>query len=311
VLTLIEDYGTLLLFLIVLAEQIGLPVPAIPAMMLAGALIADGKGPWETLLPAMLAASVLGDSVCFAIGRRYGWRVMKLLCSVALSPDSCVRQTSLHFERWGGWTLVVGKFIPAVGTIAPPLSGVLGMRWTRFLVLSFLGALLWVGLAVGAGAIFHEQINVALAAIEQFGARAAAVVFALFAVYVAFKWWERRRFYKMLRMARITVDELHGLFERNADPLVVDLRPHRDREREGAIPGARAIDLSEVTIHLASLPKDREIVFFCSCPNEASAAAAAKLLVDLGYTRVRPLEGGFPAWAAAGYKIILGKVQTT
>jgi membrane protein DedA with SNARE-associated domain/rhodanese-related sulfurtransferase len=299
---LLEAYGSLLVFAVVLAEQVGLPVPAIPAMMVAGALVADGRASLPALGAVCLSASVLGDSICFMIGRRFGWPVMKLLCGISLSPDSCVRQTSVHFQRWGGWTLVLGKFIPGIGTIAPPLSGVMGMGWGRFLMLSSLGGALWAGVSIAAGLLFHEQINDVLGALEQYGVRAGAALLALVALYVAFKWWERRKFYRMLRMARITANELHALFERNADPLVVDLRPAAARVREGVIPGARAVEFSDVGSALAVFPRDRDIIFFCNCPNEASAAAAAKLLVDLGYTRVRPLAGGFPAWVAAGYR---------
>ncbi|HEY6863726.1 MAG TPA: rhodanese-like domain-containing protein [Burkholderiales bacterium] len=300
---LLETYGLALVFANVLAEQLGLPVPAMPTMMVAAALAAEEHASLAGLAAATLCAAMTGNAILYAVGERYGQRVMKLLCGISLSPDSCVRQASLRFERWGGWTLVLAKFLPGIGTIAPPLAGVMRFGRGRFLVLSTLGSALWIATALAVGALFHEQIHDILEALERYGARAAAAVIALVAAYIAFKWWERRRFYRTLRMARITVDELHSLFERKREPLVVDLRGAAERRREGSIPGARVMSFADVEYRLADLPRDRDIVFFCSCPNEASAASAAKLLADLGYARVRPLAGGFDAWVAAGYGV--------
>ena len=301
---LLEDYGLSLVFGNVLLEQVGLPIPAVPTMIAAGAFAAEGQYPLLAVLAVAFAACVIGDATLYLVGRLYGHRVMKLMCSISLSPDSCVRQTSLHFERWGGWTLVLGKFLPGIGTVSAPLAGVMRVGWLRFLLLSGVGSVLWAGLAVGAGALLHEQVNELLAGLESLGGAALVVVGGLVIGYIALKWWQRRRFYKTLRMARITVDELHALMDRKEEPVVVDLRPVSDRTSDGrSIPGARAIDLAEIDRQLGQFPKDRDIVFFCSCPNEASAASAAKVLMDLGYTRVRPLLGGLEAWAAAGYAL--------
>ena len=301
---LLQDHAPALVFWNVLLEELGLPIPAVPTMMVAGAL---GAQAWRSLLAvsaAALIACVLGDSALYLVGRRYGHRAMRRLCGISLSPDSCVRQASLHFERWGGWTLLLGKFLPGIGTVAPPLAGVMRMHWLRYSLLSGLGSALWIGIAVGAGALFHAQVNRTVAGLLDLGAAAFALLAGLLAAFIAFKWWQRRRFYKTLRMARITVDELRRLIERKEDTVIVDLRVGSDRARDrGSIPGARAMDLTEVDRHLGQFPKDREIVFFCNCPNEASAASAAKVLMDLGYTRVRPLLGGIDAWTAAGHRL--------
>jgi membrane protein DedA with SNARE-associated domain/rhodanese-related sulfurtransferase len=308
---LLESYGLALVFGNVLVEQAGLPIPAVPTMIAAGALAAEGQYPPLAVVAAAYAACMIGDSAWYVVGRLYGHRVMKLLCGISLSPDSCVRQTSLQFERWGGWTLVLGKFLPGIGTVAPPLAAVMRVRWTRFLLLSSLGSAVWVGLAVGAGVLFHARVNEVLARLEELGGAALLALGGLVAGYIALKWWQRRRFYKTLRMARITVEELRALMDRKEQPVVVDLRAASDRMSDArSIPGARAIDLALVDRHLGEFPKDREIIFFCSCPNEASAASAAKVLMDLGYTRVRPLLGGLEAWAAAGYAVEAGANAT-
>jgi len=271
----------------------------VPVLILAGALGVQSTQSLLAASAAALAACVIGDMALYLVGLRYGHRVMGWLCSISLSPDSCVRQTSLHFERWGGWTLVLGKFLPGIGTVAPPLAGVVRVSWPRYLLLSGIGSVLWIGMAMGAGALFHAQVSELLGKLQDLGAAALVLVTALLAAFIAFKWWQRRRFYKTVRMARITADELRGLIERKLDPVIVDLRVRSDRERDArSIPGARAMDLADVDRQLAQFPKDREIIFFCDCPNEASAASAAKVLMDLGYTRVRPLLGGIDAWFA-------------
>lgn len=298
---LLQDHALALVFWNVLFEELGLPIPAVPVLILAGALGAEATQSLLAASATALAACMIGDMALYLVGRRYGHRVMRWLCSISLSPDSCVRQASLHFERWGGWILVLGKFLPGIGTVAPPLAGVVRVSWPRYLLLSGIGSALWIGVAVGAGALFHAQVNALVERLQDLGAVALALVAALLAAFIAFKWWQRRRFYETVRMARITADELRGLIERKLEPVIVDLRVQSDRERDGrSIPGARAMDLAEVDRQLGQFPRDREIVFFCNCPNEASAASAAKVLMDLGYTRVRPLLGGIDAWFADG-----------
>jgi membrane protein DedA with SNARE-associated domain/rhodanese-related sulfurtransferase len=252
---------------------------------------------------ALLACS-LGDTAWYFAGRRYGDRVLKLLCRISLSPDSCVRQSETQFERWGRLALVLGKFVPGLSTIAPPLAGVMRLRWAEFLVLNGIGIVLWAGLAVGAGVLFHAQVDYVIGRLEDLGAAAAALGAALLGGYIALKWWQRRRFYKMLRLARITADDLRGLLRTRKGTVVVDVRSRVARGRDPRfIPGAVALDIEDLEKRLVELPADQEIVFYCSCPNEASAAVVARRLIDRGYTRVRPLLGGLEAWADAGYEL--------
>src|SRR5215470_18892786 len=156
---LLQDHAFALVFWNVLFEGLGLPIPAVPTLIVAGALFAREMQSLLAASAAALAACVIGDSALYLVGRRYGHRVMRWLCSISLSPDSCVRQTSLHFERWGGWTLVLGKFLPGIGTVAPPLAGVVRVGAARFFLLSTIGSALWVGISVGAGALLHEQVS--------------------------------------------------------------------------------------------------------------------------------------------------------
>jgi membrane protein DedA with SNARE-associated domain/rhodanese-related sulfurtransferase len=301
---LITQYGLALVFANVLAEQIGLPIPAIPTLIVAGALASEGQFSPLSVFGVAFVACMIGDALWYLAGRRYGHRVMKLLCRLSLSPDSCVRQTEFRFERWGKLTLVLSKFIPGLSTIAPPLAGAMRLTWPSFLLLNGLGVVIWAGAAIGAGMVFHSQINELVLRMEGLGTLAVEAIGVLLAGYIAFKWWERRRFYKMLRVARIGVDELRALIDEGKRPLVVDVRSHvaRDLDRR-FIPGALAMDVSEVDRQIDQLPADREIVFYCTCPNEASAAQVARKLIGLGYTKVRPLHGGLDAWIAAGFEV--------
>jgi membrane protein DedA with SNARE-associated domain/rhodanese-related sulfurtransferase len=288
----------------VLLEQIGLPIPAVPTLVLAGALSADGRLSAGAVLGVALLACTIGDTAWYIAGRRYGNRVLKLLCRVSLSPDSCVRQSETQFERWGRLALVLGKFVPGLSTIAPPLAGVMRLRWPEFLVLNGIGILLWAGLAVGAGMLFHAQVDYLIGRLEDLGAVAAVLGAALLGGYIALKWWQRRRFYRMLRLARITADDLRGLLRTRKGTVVVDVRSRVARDRDPRfIPGAVALDMEDLEKRIDELPADEEVVFYCSCPNEASAAAVARRLIDRGYTRVRPLLGGLEAWADAGYEL--------
>lgn len=301
---LIAQYGLALIFANVLVEQLGIPLPAVPTLVIAGALAMDGQLSAGSVFAVAIFACLIGDGVWFAAGRIYGNRVMRLLCRISLSPDSCVRQAEYHFERWGGVMLPASKFIPGLSTVGPPLAGAMRLSWPAFLYWNGVGAALWAGLAIGAGMIFHTQIALLLSRLEDFGIAAVAVVAALLAAYIGFKWWERRRFYKMLRVARITAEELRQLMGKDKDTVVVDVRSGVARGLDPRfIPGALAIDDADVLARLGDLPHDREIIFYCTCPNEASAAAVAKKLMEVGYTRVRPLEGGLNAWIEAGHDI--------
>jgi membrane protein DedA with SNARE-associated domain/rhodanese-related sulfurtransferase len=301
---LIAQYGLVLVFANVLLEQIGLPIPAIPSLIVAGALAAEGELSPSAIFGVAFAGCMIADTLWYLAGRRYGRRVMTFLCRVSLSPDSCVRQTEFRFERWGKLTLVLSKFIPGLSTIAPPLAGAMRLGWWSFLLLNGLGVVIWAGAAIGAGMAFHTQINELILRMEGLGTLAAEAIGAVLGGYIALKWWERRRFYKALRIARIRVDELRALMDGGKRPVVVDVRSPGSRGLDPRfIPGALAMDIAEVDGRLEQLPADREIIFYCTCPNEASAAQVAKKLIGLGYTKVRPLHGGLDAWIAAGYEV--------
>jgi membrane protein DedA with SNARE-associated domain/rhodanese-related sulfurtransferase len=300
---LITQYGLLIVTANVFVDQIGLPVPAMPTLILAGALATSGFG-LSSLYVAAVLACVVPDCVWFLVGRRYGMRVLKTLCRISLEPDSCVNQTQSRFERWGVNSLMIAKFIPGLAIIAPPLAGAMRIPWPRFLGLSAIGGAIWVGSGLAAGMLFKTQIQSVLVHLDRIGSVTGTVVAGALLGYVFYKWWERQRFYKELRMARISVGDLNALMKAGEQPIVVDVRSPTARTLEPRwIPGAIHVPVDDVSRHLAELPRDREIVVYCTCPSEASAARVAKLLINHGFKEVRPLHGGLDAWIEAGYAV--------
>jgi membrane protein DedA with SNARE-associated domain/rhodanese-related sulfurtransferase len=302
--SVLSQNGLAVVAINVLLNQIGLPVPVVPTLVLAGAIAANGQLPLAPLFLAAVGACVVADCIWYGIGQKYGIRVLKILCRISLEPDSCVSETQSQFDRWGVNSLVIAKFVPGWATIAPPLAGAMRIGWLRFIALSTLAAILWAGAGLFAGVLFDTQIERLLIHLDQIGSIAFAAGLGLLIAYLGYKWWERRRFYRMLRVARISVAELYELIQSGAAPLIIDVRSPTARTLEPRwIPGALHISLPDVGVHLKDLPRDRDIILYCSCPSEASAARVAKILMNHGFKQVRPLHGGLDAWVAAGHAI--------
>lgn len=300
----LSHYGLSAVVLNVLLNQIGLPLPAVPTLIVAGAIAANGQLPLAAIFGGSVAACLLADCGWYLVGQVYGIRVLKTLCRISLEPDSCVSQTQIRFERWGVNSLVIAKFIPGLSTIAPPMAGALRIGWLRFVFLSSISAALWAGAALFAGILFKTQIEALLQHLDRIGSMAVSGAVILLGAYIGFKWWERRRFFRALRMARISVAELYELMQSGAEPLIIDVRSPTARALEPHwIPGAVHISLPDVDVHIKNLPRDRDIILYCTCPSEASAARVAKMLMNHGFKRVRPLHGGLDAWRAAGYTL--------
>jgi membrane protein DedA with SNARE-associated domain/rhodanese-related sulfurtransferase len=295
---LIHLYGVLIVFGSVLLEQIGLPMPAFPVLIAAGALAVNSDLSWALCLAAALAACLAADYFWFRAGRYYGKRILRLLCKISLSPDSCVSQTEDNFSRYGPKSLVVAKFIPGFNTVAPPLAGALGTGTRQFLWLSLAGGLLWSGVGIGLGAWFHDSVDDVLGVLETMGGPALGGLMALLALFVLFKYVERRRFLKSLGVARISIEELKALIDGGHDPVIIDARSITAQQIERAIPGALIYNEHAPDQLMATLDKNRHIVIYCSCPNDVTAAQVAKEFLANGFRRARPLKGGLDAWNA-------------
>ncbi|OGT83017.1 MAG: hypothetical protein A3H91_06125 [Gammaproteobacteria bacterium RIFCSPLOWO2_02_FULL_61_13] len=298
------EYGLPLVFSVVLLEQLGMPIPALPVLMFAGAQSIGDPLYGVTALALAILACMLGDLAWYMAGRRYGHRVLKLLCRVSLSPDSCVRQTENVFETRGVATLVIAKFVPGLATLAPPVAGALGLKTSSFLIFNGAGSALYSGTGIILGLLFHDQVDWLLQRFATLGAHAMAVLFALLALYLAWRWWDRHRFIKSLDTGRISVDELSRMIEAGEEPIVLDVRSRTHREIDGRrIPGAIHVDLNALEATLEGIPRDRDVVVYCACPNEVTAVKVAMQLRARGIRRVRPLAGGIDAWVLAGFTI--------
>jgi membrane protein DedA with SNARE-associated domain/rhodanese-related sulfurtransferase len=295
---LIQTYGVLIVFATVLLEQMGLPIPAMPILIVAGALAVGGEISWVACLAASLAACLISDFFWFRAGRFYGKRVLRLLCRISLSPDYCVSQTEDKFNRFGSKSLVVAKFIPGFNTIAPPLAGAMGTSTPRFLLFTALGGLLWSGVGIGAGVWFHNSIDDVLDTLDTMGGVALSGLAGLLALFVLYKYIERRRFLGSLPVERIQVRELRELIDGGRAPLIVDARSLTAQQLEEAIPGSLNYLSCDAGELMASLDKDRHIVVFCSCPNDVTAAQVARQFLTNGFHRARALHGGLDAWNA-------------
>jgi membrane protein DedA with SNARE-associated domain len=262
---LLAQYGLWLVFANVLLAQLGVPLPAVPMLIVAGAFVGQGELGWMPLIAVTIVASLLGDTPWYLAGRRYGYRVLRTLCRIAIEPDSCVKQTESIFERWGARSLMAAKFIPGFSTVAPPLAGAMHLGFAPFLLYSAVSALLWAGVALAAGAFFHVEVDWLLGRLESMGSGALLLVAGVIVLYIAIKAIERYLLIRFLRMVRISVDELHQLITQGAQLVILDARsPFSRRQDPRFIVGAIPVDLTAPEIHLGAIPPDRDVVVYCS-----------------------------------------------
>ena len=292
--TLIEHYGLALVFVNVLLLQAGLPVPAYPTLIVTGALAARSPYTLPGLLATAVAASVVADIGWYVVGRRLGGRVLKTLCRVSLSPDSCVRQTESIFTRWGARSLTVAKFIPGFASVATAMAGIVRLPPGRFLLFDAIGAALWSGVAIALGYVFRDAVNDVLDVLSALGKIGLALIVAVFVVYLIVKWVQRQRFIRQLRMDRVTVKELRNLIDAGQPATVVDVRSPLSQAVTGRIPGAITVN---VTNEARSAPDraDARGRRLLRVPDEPSAVTVARALIAHGFRRVRPLAGGIDA----------------
>ncbi|GAB2907692.1 hypothetical protein GCM10027278_30800 [Paralcaligenes ginsengisoli] len=254
------------------------------------------------LLFVAVLAALIADVAWYQVGKRYGRKVMSLLCRISFSPDSCVRQTEQVYLRWGVPSLMVAKFIPGFASIASALAGALGTRRLKFVFFDSLGAALWAGSAIYLGSLFSTTIGDLLNVLEHLGKWGLFLIGAALFAFIARKWWQRQQFLKSLCMARISMDELHQLLQQGTAPTIIDVRSALSQD-ESRIPGAVPMQIKGPLPSDLDMTHDGEVIVYCACPNEASSDQVAKHLMKLGYSRVRPLAGGIHAWIAAGYSV--------
>ena len=258
-------YGYLVVFGSVLAEQIGIPIPAIPFLLAAGGLAGSGKLSLALLLVLSGIASLMADMVWYVVGRLGGAKVLGWLCRISLEPDSCVRRTETIFGKHGPRSLMVAKFIPGFSTIAPPLAGIVRMPVGRFVLYSALGGLFWAGAFIALGWIFSYQLELVAAYAEQFGGLTLMAIAAALAAYIAWKFVSRQRFLRKIRIARISPEELKAKLDGGEQILIVDVRDRIDFEAEPTIiPGALHLTIEDLDQRHREIPREREIILYCT-----------------------------------------------
>jgi membrane protein DedA with SNARE-associated domain/rhodanese-related sulfurtransferase len=292
----IEAYGLWVVFISVLLDQGGLPTPAYPPIIVTTALAFERGESIAAIFFIAVLAALLADLLWFACGRRYGPAMLRLMCKISLSPDSCVADTRRVYGKWGAKSLIFAKYVPGLAAIATTLAGETRVHLLRFIAFDAIGAALWVASAVALGAIFHDAVGDVLLTLEQLGGEALLLLLLAVGAFIAVKWWKRRHFLMQIRMAKLTPEELFSLMQTKAAVQILDVRSLERRKFSGWIPGSVHVD----DIDALKLDAKSEVVVYCDCPSDASAAVAALRLRKKGFEKVRPLSGGIDAWRSAG-----------
>jgi membrane protein DedA with SNARE-associated domain/rhodanese-related sulfurtransferase len=292
----LQLYGLQIVFVSVLLDQGGLPLPSFSLVIVAAGVATEAGAPVWPIFALAVLATVIADLIWFAGGRRFGAAMLRMICRVSLSPVSCVGETRRIYARWGAPSLIFAKYVPGLAAVATTLAGETRIPVARFALYDGVGAALWAGGGVALGVIFHEAIDAVLDELELLGNSALALLAVAVSIFIAIKWWQRWRFKLRIRMARISVAELADLLRMQVKVAILDARSADRRERTGWIPGS--IWVSDV--EQLALGVYEQVVVYCDCPNDATAALVAKRLHAKGVAHVRPLAGGLEAWLKNG-----------
>lgn len=259
------QYGYLVIFVWVLLDQAGLPLPAAPLMLAAGALAGKGELSFLLIILVTLLAAVPADVFWYWLGRTRGGKVLALLCSISLEPDYCVRNTEQTFYKLGSLSLLIAKFVPGMQTLAPPMAGMTKMNFGLFLLLDSLGTLLWVSLFTFLGFWFHTELEIIAGKFAELGAIAGYLLLGALAIYFAGKFVQRHLTLRSLRMRRLEPSEVYDLINSNKSIHVIDLRHDFDfRNQPQMVPTAVRVPMEAIDLNQHSIPKDSEIILYCS-----------------------------------------------
>ena len=293
------------LFLWVLLEQVGLPIPSAPLLLAAGTLTATHKLSLTAVLLAILLGSLVSDISWYYLGKRYGNAVVRLLCRITPQRDTCVRRTEDYFGKHGASALLVAKFLPALNTMAAAIAGQTGMQFRTFLVCDAAGVLLWALAFVVGGRLFGDLLKLHPHALAWAAHFAAALFILVLAGFIASRIWRQRRRMAEIRTDRLSPEALHGMLDRGEPLYLVDLRHPLDYLPDPrTLPGAVVMAPDRFTQTMADVPRDRDVVLFCTCPNEETAVRMALAIRKQGVSRARPLLGGFNGWRDRGYPLV-------
>lgn len=302
-------HAYMVMFAWVLVEQSGVPVPSVPLMLAAGTMSAANKVQLALMIPLVLLACLIADSMWWWLGRRFGSRVLDVLCKMSLDASTCVNRAQGSIARRGGVTLLFAKFVPGVSTIAAPIAGQSGMSYADFAVYDTVGTLAWSTAWLLTGRFFGDIARRSSHFFETLTHFAVALVVLMVLAIIIYRYVQRRRFLAELRGLRLEPEQLLEMMdeaerEGQQAPFIIDLRHPLDVLTDPEIlPGALRIGPDELKLHREEIPLDREIVLYCTCPSEQTSAKVAMELRRLGVNRVRPLRGGLQGWKDAGYPL--------
>lgn len=297
-------YGYFLIFGWVLLEQLGLPLPATPVLLAAGALSATEHMNFFSALLAGTLACLIADVSWFLFGRRYGHVVLRLLCRFSLESTVCVRRTHDSFGKRGAYTLLFAKFVPGLSVVAPPVAGQTGMSMRRFLVFDAAGSVIWSGTLLLAGRLFGDLIAKDPSLLDWLGRFGGALLILGILGFLVSRIYRRYSFMKKFRTARLEPVTLKEMLDAGEPVYIVDLRhPLELLPDPFTLPGAHHVSPDALAQRSTEIPLDRDVVLYCTCPSEATAAKTAMTLHKLGIDRVRPLRGGFDEWKRLGYPL--------
>ena len=303
-------YGYIVLFLWIMAEQLGVPIPSIPLLVTAGTISATSvihgqrMSLWPLLLCAMAACAV-SDTAWFYLGRRFGGSVIRMLCKFSLETDTCVRRTEDVFSKRGPVALLFAKFMPGLNTVAAPIAGESGMPYSQFISYDMAGAALWSGTFLLAGRFFGDALK-RHPELWQWTGRFAGVIFvAAVVAFLVYRLVKQRRFLTQVRNARLDPEELKEMMDSGKDLFIVDLRHPLDYLPDPrTLPGAIRVLPDEIMKRSKEIPRDKDVVLYCTCPSEQTSGRVALQMRKAGIYRVRPLRGGFEGWRDRGLPLV-------
>lgn len=297
-------YAYPILFGWVLLEQLGAPIPSLPILLVAGSLTAANKLSLSLVLLAVVAGCFVSDTIWYLLGKRFGGTVVKLLCKLSLESSTCVRKTEIYFTKRGPQALLLAKFIPGLGSLAAPIAGQTGMRYRLFLIYDMAGVLLWAVAVCVAGRFFGEVVIRHPEALSWTGHFALVLVVLAVVALLAYRIGKQRSFLRAVRTARVAPEELKQMLDSGEKVFIVDLRHPLDYLPDPRVlPGALRISPDALIERSGEIPRDRDVVLYCTCPSEATAAKTAMRLRQVGVRRVRPLLGGFDRWKKLGFPL--------
>jgi membrane protein DedA with SNARE-associated domain/rhodanese-related sulfurtransferase len=298
-------YGYIVLFLWIAAEQLGMPLPSVPLLITAGTLTATHQMRLSLVVAAAVAACLISDSLWYYMGKRFGGAVVRLLCKLSLESTTCVSRTENRFQKYGAWALLFAKFVPGLSTVAAPLAGQTGMPFQKFFQADFAGALLWSLSMTLIGRFFGDVMKHHPNALHTLTQSAGVLFLLVIIALLASRVLKQRAFLQQLRGSKIEPEELKAMLDQGLEVHIIDLRHPLDYLPDPRmLPGAELLTPETLVARSESIPRDRDIVLYCTCPSDATSARMALRLRKLGIYRVRPLRGGFEAWKKLSYPLV-------